>query len=433
MKGVTIDRSFVMNSNSPAKMSFYEYNMKIVKFSSNGKEFLARMTWIMFFLFHLEVAAQDSRAQIPRVLSNSFIGLNMGYIHYPFSEIQLEPGFRVESIRIPHLALQVLLLGHHFNDRLSAQITYMRPVNWVEFKSINGDGHIHYIRMNLAGLTLRSRLLARKRVAVYGEGGLNIITRKGFQYGGIEFIKDVNYASWILGAGMQYRVNKNWEAITSVTFSPEHRKRRQPQTIYYSGGFNYNLRRLSDDRFNRNSNTGMIFPKNNIQLGYSTNRYSYRVNDLVSKGAIPIFWGGEAEVEQGVSIHYLRNIFHGRKLFSLDWGTSFSYWKSNRNKEEFFTLSVFPLFRFTFLHTTPADVYFYYSVAGPTFISRAMIDNVNTGKQFTFQDLMGIGTFAGKNRQINAEVRIGHYSNGNIFPDNEGVKIPLTFNVGYTF
>jgi hypothetical protein len=46
---------------------------------------------------------------------------------------------------------------------------------------------------------------------------------------------------------------------------------------------------------------------------------------------------------------------------------------------------------------------------------------------------MGLGIFAGTNRQVNAEVRIGHYSNGNIFPDNEGVKVPLTFNVGFTF
>ncbi|HKH63798.1 MAG TPA: acyloxyacyl hydrolase, partial [Flavitalea sp.] len=96
-------------------------------------------------------------------------------------------------------------------------------------------------------------------------------------------------------------------------------------------------------------------------------------------------------------------------------------------------LSVFPLFRFTFIRTRPADLYFYYSVAGPTFISKTKIDDVNTGKHFTFQDLMGLGIFSGKNRNINAEVRIGHYSNGNIFPYNEGVKVPLTFNLGYAF
>jgi hypothetical protein len=28
-------------------------------------------------------------------------------------------------------------------------------------------------------------------------------------------------------------------------------------------------------------------------------------------------------------------------------------------------------------------------------------------------------------------VKINHYSNGNIFTQNAGVKIPLTFSVGY--
>ena len=62
-----------------------------------------------------------------------------------------------------------------------------------------------------------------------------------------------------------------------------------------------------------------------------------------------------------------------------------------------------------------------------------IVDGENTGRHFTFQDFMGLGVFAGKDRKLNAEVNINHYSNGNIFPDNAGVKIPLTFMVGYTF
>ncbi|MFI5132231.1 MAG: acyloxyacyl hydrolase [Chitinophagales bacterium] len=46
---------------------------------------------------------------------------------------------------------------------------------------------------------------------------------------------------------------------------------------------------------------------------------------------------------------------------------------------------------------------------------------------------MGIGVFAGKKRSLNAEIRIAHYSNGNIFPQNNGVMIPLTLAVGYSF
>lgn len=377
--------------------------------------------------------AQDSRAQYPKFLSRSYIGLNMGYINYPFTHKQLEPGFTAESLKVPHLAVQVLLIGHHINKNLSAQITYSRPVNWVEYKHINGDQYIHYVWMNIAGLTAKYRLPLANNFSMYGEGGLAIVTRKGFKFGDIDVVKDANYASVLVGGGLQYKLNNNWDLKASASYSPPGSKDNQPHTIFYSTGFNYNMNPLSPERVHRNANSGYIFPKRLIQVGYSTNHYTYSANNFVSEGKVPIFWGGEAEVEQGASVLYLRNIFHGRKLFSLDIGTSFSAWKSSINHDKFFTLSVFPLFRFTFLRTKPADVYFYYSVAGPTYISKTVIDNINTGKHFTFQDLMGIGTFAGKNRQLNAEVRIGHYSNGNIFPYNEGVKIPLTFNIGYAF
>jgi len=381
----------------------------------------------------LQLSAQYNRAQYPRFLSKSFIGVNMGYINYPFSALQMEPGFKVESIRVPHLAVQVLLLGHHFNKYLSAQISYMRPVKWIEYKNVNGDQYTHTVWMNVAGFTVKASLPVMKRFSISGEGGLSIITRKGFKLGDIPVVLDANYASVLLGAGIQYHLNNKWDLKISAAYSPPHTNSKQPYTVFYSTGFNYTMRTLSPDRVEKNSTTGFKFPRNLIQLGYSTNHYSYGVNDFVSKGAIPIFWGGDAEVEQGVSLQYQRNIFHGRKLFSLDWGTNLSFWKSRKNKNQFYTLSVFPLFRFSFLRTKPADLYFYYSVAGPTFISRTTIDSVDTGKRFTFQDLMGLGTFAGKNRQLNAEVRIGHYSNGNIFPYNGGVKIPLTFNLGYTF
>ena len=73
----------------------------------------------------------------------------------------------------------------------------------------------------------------------------------------------------------------------------------------------------------------------------------------------------------------------------------------------FIPLSAFPLFRFTFLRTKPADVYFYYSVAGPTFISKHVIDSIDTGKRFTFQDLMGMGVFTAGTETLMPKLRLG--------------------------
>jgi hypothetical protein len=221
--------------------------------------------------------------------------------------------------------------------------------------------------------------------------------------------------------------------MLSAVYSPAVSKLRQPSTVFFSGGVRYTTHPLSAKLVEENRNSGFFFPKNMIQVGFTGNAFGYGVNDFVSNKTFPIFWGGDVQVRQGFSIHYQHNVFHGRKLFSFDLGASFSYLESRVNKNKFYTLSVFPLFRFALLHTKPADLYFNYSLAGPAFISLVNIDNTPTGKRFTFQDFMGMGVFIGKHRNMNVEINIAHYSNGDLFPDNNGVKVPLTFNLGYTF
>jgi hypothetical protein len=377
--------------------------------------------------------AQDARAQYPPVLKNSYIGVNIGYINYPFSATQLEPGSTVQTVSVPHTAVRIILFGHQFNKYLSAQISYMRPVNWVAYKNVNGDHSEHTVWMNVAGLTMVSHLPVGKKFSLGAEAGLGIITRRGFTINGVDIVKDAAYATLLAGAGFQYHLNKKWDLQLTTAWSPAHAKVKQPHTLFCAAGFNYYMRSLPAKTVERNTNNGYIFPKQILQFGYTTNALSYGVNNFVSKGAIPIFWGGEAQVRQGFSLNYQRNLFRARKVFSLDWGAGLSYWKSKLKKDKFYTFSLYPVMRFTALRTKPVDVYFNYSVAGPTFISKTIIDEKHTGKKFTFQDFMGMGIFAGKKRKLNAEIRIAHYSNGNIYPQNDGVMIPLSFNFGYSF
>jgi Lipid A 3-O-deacylase (PagL)/OmpA-like transmembrane domain len=376
---------------------------------------------------------EDKRAQYPGILSNSFAGVNIGYINYPFSNKQMEPGYSAESIQIPHAAVRIILFGHQFNKYLSAQIIYMRPVDWIKYKNVNGDQSEHSVWMNAAGLTVKTQTPVWKKFSVYGEAGLGFITRRGFYINNSPVIKNADYATILTGAGLQYRLNNEWDIMLSAVYSPAHSKVKQPHTFFYSAGFTYTMRPLSREKVKRNSATGFIFPKNIVQFGYTTNALGYGTNNFVSKGVIPIFWAGDVQVGRGISFQYQHNIFHTRKVFSFDWGADFSYWQSRRNKDKFCTVSLFPLLRFTAVRSKSADIYFNYSVAGPTFISKIVIDSHNTGKHFTFQDFMGMGIYTGRNRNFNAEIRIMHYSNGNIFPQNVGLMIPLTFNVGYAF
>lgn len=157
------------------------------------------------------------------------------------------------------------------------------------------------------------------------------------------------------------------------------------------------MRPLSVEEVERNSDVRIVFPKNLVQIGYVTDALGYSVNDFVSRGAVPVFWAADVRVGHGLSLNYARNVFHTRRIFALDWGADFSSWRSKRNGEQFFTASVYPVLRFFALRSRSQDLYFNYSLAGPTFISRTTIDANETGKQFTFQDFMGCGDF---HRQI---------------------------------
>jgi hypothetical protein len=378
-------------------------------------------------------APADGRAQYPAFLTNAFVSVNAGYISYPFSARQLEPGHQVGTVHVPHAAVSVVVFGRHFGKYFSGQVSYMRPVNYVKYRNINGTEDSGSVWMHFGTLTLQSRLPIGDRVSVYGETGLAVTNRSGFESGGSFVVKDEHFSSLLFGAGLEYRVNQTWDLVSSATYIPPRNEYRQPHTVFASAGFRINLRPLPAERVKETQDAGRIVPENLIQIGYATNALGYGVNNVLSK-QVPIFWRGKAEVERSVvNVQYHRNVFYTKKIFALDVGASYAEWRSNRNGESFRTFSVFPVMRFTVLRSKPADLYVLYSVAGPSYISRTTIDDLDTGSHFTFQDFMGVGMFIGERRRFNAEINLNHYSNGNIQAENAGVKVPLTFKVGYGF
>ena len=378
-------------------------------------------------------AQGDARAQYPAFLTNAFVNVNVGYINYPFSSLQLEPGYRVGSIGVPHVAARAVLFGRHFGKYFSGQVSYMRPVNYVQYRNIDGTEASRSVWMHFGTVTLLFRLPINQRLSVYGEGGLAVTSRKGFEIGGASIVEDAHFASPLFGAGLEYRVNQSWDLVSGGTYIHPSDEDRQPHTLFVSAGFRINLRPLHADRVRETQDAGRVVPENLIQIGYATNALGYGANNVLSK-QVPIFWRGQAEVEQSVvNIQYHRNVFYTKRVFALDFGVGYGQWKSDKNGETFHTFSVFPVMRFTVVRSRAADLYALYSVAGPTYISRRTIDDLDTGSHFTFQDFMGVGMFMGARRQINVEINLNHYSNGNIQLANAGVKVPLTFKVGYGF
>ncbi len=394
---------------------------------------------IFFFLCLNSSFAQDERFQLPPLLQKSYFEVNVGSINYNFTQSQLEslPDYEFQSVDVPHTAVRLVLFGYKFNNYLSAQISYMRPVSWVNYKYANNNAtQSTSVWMNVAGLTVKAQVPVAKKIHVFGEFGLGIITRLGginLRNGDV-LVKKANYSSCLFGGGFKYNLNSKMSLLVSTIFSPEKKVVKQPAISFVSTGFSYNLNRLSPERIEkkRQEAESIVFPpKHLFQLGYSSLILGYAINNSFS--SIPIFWGGEAEARHGLSIDYRQNIYNTAKYFSIDWGVGASYFESNLKKESFYTIAAYPVFRFNFWHSKPFDSYIYYSIAGPSFISKTMIDDVAIGEKFTFQDNMGLGFYFGEQRNSNIEFKIGHYSNGNIFTQNPGVKIPFSVNLGYAF
>jgi hypothetical protein len=218
-----------------------------------------------------------------------------------------------------------------------------------------------------------------------------------------------------------------------MTWSPKKEKEQQPSSLSVTGGFNYSIQPIPEEKIARALSSTYKFPKHVLQAGYTTDALGFIMNDIFANNIIPVFWSGNVEVKRGVSIHYQKNFFHTHKVFSIDWGFSAGYWKTRSLGQDFYTLSLYPLFRFFLSRSKNADIYFDYSLAGPAFISKTRMDEIETGEKFTFQDFLGFGLNTGKKKNLNAELRIFHFSNGDLFPVNNGVKVPLSFTVGYAF
>jgi hypothetical protein len=180
----------------------------------------------------------EKRIQYPAALQNSYFGVNIGAINYRFSAAQLESGFTAGSVQVPHPAVRLVLYGHPFNKWLGAQITYMRPVDWVKYKNINGDQKDHSVWMNVAGISFTAQVPLHKKLSLVTEAGLGIITRKGFSINNNRVVTDAVYGSLLTGGALQYHLTHKWDLQLSATWSPANKKEKQPATTFFAAGFN---------------------------------------------------------------------------------------------------------------------------------------------------------------------------------------------------
>lgn len=375
-------------------------------------------------------------------LSNFYYSVNFGGIFYPFTNDNLVDGYKTDTFSKNYFSGKIGF-GYKFKEDLALQFGVIRPASWFKYNNINNIGYERSVWINAWYLTLKKNINLTKKLSFFGEAGVANVTRVGFSINDEVIYSDAHFGSFIYGLGFNYKLNERWRLNLNGTFIPKRPSENQPSISQITFGFDYHIQKIPEKLAEEYANdTRYFFPKNILQfsygnsgIGFGVNRFfgmSLKVGNFESFG-IPVFWVGEVKTAQAISITYQRLAFRTQKLFSLDWGVSITYFNTEATNENVFAFSIFPSMRFYLLRKNKFDLYANYSVIGPTFLTKKNIDNLNTGPKTTFQDTMGLGVFFGKQRSYNAELRIMHYSNGNIFPQNSGVAVPIQFTLGKTF
>jgi hypothetical protein len=400
----------------------------------------------IFFLFIITstLYSQEylkSKTQPSNFLSKSYYSINFGGILYPFSNNNLIEGYETNTFSKNYFSGR-LLLGYKISPDLAIQFGTLRPASWFKYDDVNGIGYERSVWINAWSLSLKKNIQLHKKVSVFGEAGIANVTRIGFSINDKIIYSDAHFASLIYGVGLNYTLNKKWRLNLNGTFLPKSIKENQPSISQITFGFEYHINKLKESQIEKHENNGHFFPKNTIQVSYGTSKIGFGANRFFGMSlkvgkfesfGIPVFWVGEVKAAHSFSLTYQRLAFRTEKIFSLDWGISITAFQTEATKENVLAFSIFPTMRFYLMRRKDFDMYTNYSLIGPTILTTGNLDNLNTGPKTTYQDTMGLGVFFGKKRSFNAELRIMHYSNGNIFPQNSGVAIPIQFTFGKTF
>lgn len=393
--------------------------------------------WILTIcIFSLtDLHAEINKSQIPIFIQHSTFDLAYGYIYYPFQAVELEPGYNLHKLSLPQKGIQ-LSYQYLINRYLSAQLEYLMLLPSVKYTFSTPNNITETITksvlINTGAFTLNPQLPVCKRWIFNTKAGISLVSRRGIQDDSNNTVlKQASYSSLILGAGLSYKINKTVDFQLNVTGIPKNEEHQQPVTTFFGAGISFHPVAFTATQLGNEKNKNRIHQKHLLQIGFTSNVAGYEINNRMEK--MYLFWGGNVQIKQGLTINYLNLIFNSPKLLDFYWGAGVSYYQSNLNNEKIFTISTFPVIRFNLLYIKPMDMYLFYSIAGPSYISSNKIDGIDIGKNIIFQDYMGIGSNIGKKRKFNAELKIAHYSNGNLYPINHGVKIPLTFSLGYAF
>lgn len=386
---------------------------------------------LLLFQFNCYASSHVSRAEIPTWLVGTWFGVNVGYISLPFTNADLEADFTARHIETPVFVVHGEI-GHYFNRYLGAEFGLLRTLGDAKYIGVARVDDYHNVMTSFFSLALRPTLPLSRQFWLYSEAGVGYVSRNGFTVNNVVAVKNNGVFSPLIGAGLSYRVSRGVFIDLKLRYMFANNSMKQPSLFFAGLGFYYLL--THEKAKPPASPVKYMFPHNFIQLNYfNRDILDADASKYFSPPYLPIFFRGAINVKDALLFMYQRNFFHTQKNFSLAWGVSGGRFSSRELKQKFYTVSIFPELKIWMVRCPRFDLYFTYSLAGPTYISRHIIDGIDSGGNFTFQDFLGLGALVGRSKHVSVSLKIVHYSSGNLYSHNPGVKIPVMFALAYAW
>ncbi len=384
-------------------------------------------------------ANTPSLMKMPRFFNHSWLGLNIGVKNTDFTAADFQSGFDF-STKDDTLVAMAVNIGHYITPNWAWSLSLMRGVHSNKFSDPDPEAvagmdissETGSVSETLLALSILPMLHLPNDVDVYAQAGVGMISRDGFSLQGIPVVSDANIVTGVLGAGVIYGLHYDWQLVFSALYALPVDSEQQPGIFYAAIGMNY---LLVEDKKTVPQKSDAIFPLNFIEISYVNDDWFYidAAPYFTPPTGIPIFFDGSIKVAQGLELIYERNFFHTARYFSLEWGAAIAAWQTCDLQQDFYTVSIFPELKWWLWRSPRADFYFSYSLAGPSYISNRYLDDQDAGSHFTFQDFLGFGAFLGQDKQISVSLKIVHYSNGNLLPNNPGVDVPVMLGIALRF
>lgn len=163
---------------------------------------------------------------------------------------------------------------------------------------------------------------------------------------------------------------------------------------------------------------------------------------LVNVGSSPQPGSDQINRTAGVDYTFYRHDRSLRSSFHI--GMSYTYMSTDT--ADFNTMHAVSIFPQLSMYPTPdswvrsllpsgAEPFFFVRALGPSYISANRLGDRQLAHNFAFQAQVGIGAII--RRRDNSEVIIAvswkHFSNANLFNDNNGIDLPVVVNFGIRF